>query len=348
MLDTIHRPPELTNDQDGKRPQPLPSPGVYLAEAAVRPSVVVALGGLVLALLVMSGSATFCAVAVLMITLVVSFTTTARGSMDGGAILVGEDPQLDGAGRATLLVTAHPDDECMFFTPAVIYLSKAGAPLHVLCLSTGNYDGLGAARATELMSSCARLGVPPERVTVLDDARLQDGPRNAWPSEHVAAVVRHTIEARRIARVVTFDDWGVSGHPNHGAVSAGVRRMLADDDGHSCGGGSGGPALPVGTVRPVRVYELESKATLRKLASVWDIGPSLLELCARRYARRAWHALRRGRYAPASDGRCCCVALPGPWRCHAAMREHQSQYVWYRRLYVLFSSYAIVNTLRRV
>ena len=37
-----------------------------------------------------------------------------------------------------------------------------------------------------------------------------------------------------------------------------------------------------------------------------------------------------------------------PWRCHAAMRCHASQYVWFRRLYVLTSRYVFCNTLRPI
>lgn len=36
-----------------------------------------------------------------------------------------------------LLVIAHPDDESMFFGPALADVAASGAPLHVLCLSTG-------------------------------------------------------------------------------------------------------------------------------------------------------------------------------------------------------------------
>ena len=37
----------------------------------------------------------------------------------------------------TLLVIAHPDDECMFFGPTVQRLQEDGRCLHLLCLSTG-------------------------------------------------------------------------------------------------------------------------------------------------------------------------------------------------------------------
>jgi len=65
----------------------------------------------------------------------------------------------DGAGSGALLVIAHPDDECMFFTPTVLGLARQGITAHVLCLSTGNFDGLGATRARELRASCVELGV---------------------------------------------------------------------------------------------------------------------------------------------------------------------------------------------
>lgn len=36
-----------------------------------------------------------------------------------------------------LLVTAHPDDECMFFSPVLLKLTQSHADVHLLCLSTG-------------------------------------------------------------------------------------------------------------------------------------------------------------------------------------------------------------------
>ena len=39
-----------------------------------------------------------------------------------------------------------------------------------------------------------------------------------------------------------------------------------------------------------------------------------------------------------------CVSLHA-WRVHSAMVQHWSQYVWFRRLYVLVSRYVWVNEL---
>lgn len=66
-----------------------------------------------------------------------------------------------------LLVTAHPDDECMFFTPSVRHFKGRGDRLDLLCLSTGNFDGKGHVRRGELEKSAAVLGI--NSVTIIDD-----------------------------------------------------------------------------------------------------------------------------------------------------------------------------------
>ena len=42
-----------------------------------------------------------------------------------------------GADIRALIVTAHPDDECMFFAPTALRLVEFNASVHVLCLSEG-------------------------------------------------------------------------------------------------------------------------------------------------------------------------------------------------------------------
>lgn len=71
-----------------------------------------------------------------------------------------------------LLLIAHPDDEAMFFAPTVQALCRPGQGNHVkiLCLSTGDADGLGETRKREIRDSAKRLGVRDEAdVFVLDD-----------------------------------------------------------------------------------------------------------------------------------------------------------------------------------
>lgn len=40
-------------------------------------------------------------------------------------------------GSRVALVTAHPDDEAMFFSPTLLALAAQGCTLFLLCLSTG-------------------------------------------------------------------------------------------------------------------------------------------------------------------------------------------------------------------
>ncbi|XP_068387751.1 N-acetylglucosaminyl-phosphatidylinositol de-N-acetylase isoform X2 [Eschrichtius robustus] len=48
-----------------------------------------------------------------------------------------EQPGLPGAGSRTLLVTAHPDDEAMFFAPTVLGLARLRHQVSLLCFSSG-------------------------------------------------------------------------------------------------------------------------------------------------------------------------------------------------------------------
>ena len=51
--------------------------------------------------------------------------------------------------KNTLFVLAHPDDECMFFTPTICQMREEGN-LYILVLSNGGYDGLGKIREKEM------------------------------------------------------------------------------------------------------------------------------------------------------------------------------------------------------
>jgi N-acetylglucosaminylphosphatidylinositol deacetylase len=69
-----------------------------------------------------------------------------------------------------LILTAHPDDECMFFAPTILGLNSTQEHLQVssLCLSVGNADGLGNIRRKEYHESYDILGVPVERRWIID------------------------------------------------------------------------------------------------------------------------------------------------------------------------------------
>ncbi|CAH6786194.1 Pigl [Phodopus roborovskii] len=86
-----------------------------------------------------------------------------------------EQAGLLGAGSRALLVIAHPDDEAMFFAPTVLGLARLEQRVFLLCFSAGNYYSQGEIRKKELLQSCDVLGIPPSRVTIIDNRALHSG-----------------------------------------------------------------------------------------------------------------------------------------------------------------------------
>lgn len=170
----------------------------------------------------------------------------------------------------------------------------------------GNYDGLGATRAVELQRACAILGILAERVKVIDDSALQDGMQSYWPPNTVAEHVQHFAEQLCLNLMLTFDDKGVSGHPNHTACCRGVLQFAA-----------------AAQRAPPTVLLLQSTGLLRKYIGAADIVLS-------------WCLLRQHAMAMA-----VCLDPRPVW---TAMAAHRTQLVWYRRLFIVFSRYVYVNT----
>lgn len=210
----------------------------------------------------------------------------------------------------TLVVVAHPDDEALFFAPAVLACGArgggGGGGVRVLCLSTGDADGLGALRASELRGSCATLGVAPSGVACADAPDLRDGFGEDWAP---GAVCRELDAARRrwpgLRRVVTFDARGVSGHPNHTATHRGVVAWL----------GRGGAGLAA--------WQLRSEPLWYKFLG--PVGCLCSRLSAPPGATQLW--------------------APSATRVVRACLAHRTQMVWYRYLFLLFSTYTHACTL---
>ena len=125
-----------------------------------------------------------------------------------------------------LLIVAHPDDECMFFFPTIVHLaSKTGEiPFYILCMSNGNYNGLGRQREKELIKAARILGIDASKVTILDDPLLQDNPHVDWNEERVShcifqhiqlLLVKNPQDKQTNVTIITFDKYGISGHRNH-------------------------------------------------------------------------------------------------------------------------------------
>ncbi|KAM3264264.1 putative N-acetylglucosaminyl-phosphatidylinositol de-N-acetylase isoform X1 [Capsicum annuum] len=113
--------------------------------------------------------------------------------------------------------------------------------------------------------------------------------------------------------VITFDNYGVSGHCNHQDVHQGVRKLLQDT-----------------SHKEVDAWELVSTNILRKYSGPVDIWLSLLSA--------KFHL----------SGLVHCLLNEHPRRSLAAMAQHTSQWVWFRKLFVSFSSYPYVNCLKKI
>lgn len=210
--------------------------------------------------------------------------------------------------KKVLLVIAHPDDETMFFSPSIVTMVERGVEVFVLCLSTGNFDGLGETRRSEIVEAAKWLGIDGDNITVVDDARMKDGMGEVWDPSVVSRAVDHCAKKHGIDVVLTFDDYGVSGHPNHVACYRGVLERH----------------------RPAWI--LLSTGIMLKYSG--PLGVLFVDLAA--FLCSGYHDETRS---------VVTMTRFDPARTWGAMQSHQSQFVWYRRLFVIFSHFAYTNSL---
>nr|XP_057942681.1 N-acetylglucosaminyl-phosphatidylinositol de-N-acetylase isoform X2 [Doryrhamphus excisus] len=214
--------------------------------------------------------------------------------------------QTNGGEVKALIVTAHPDDECLFFGPTIIRLVEFKVSVHLLCLSEGDYYHQGAQRKEELFDSCAKLGIPSSRISIINHRKLPDDPKAEWSVSLAASLIAKHLEAHSFNVVLTFDGSGVSGHANHISVYKAVRHLAATDQAPTdcC-------FLSLVTVGLLRKY-----TSFLELPLSWLLPSSL----------------------------CCIIGSEGYSQCKAAMLCHRTQLVWFRYLYVAFSRYIRVPT----
>ncbi|RFU31769.1 hypothetical protein B7463_g4566, partial [Scytalidium lignicola] len=175
------------------------------------------------------------------------------------------------------LLIAHPDDEAMFFAPTLLALTapELGNHVKILCLSSGNADGLGETRKKELVKSGIKLGLRKEEdVFVVESPEFQDSMTVTWDKQKIASLLSaafapdlmtpsasKTAEAPKatIDVLITFDGQGVSSHPNHISLYFGARgfisSLIRNRPGWNC---------------PVDLYTLTSVNVARKYSSCLD------------------------------------------------------------------------------
>ena len=120
-----------------------------------------------------------------------------------------------------LAIFAHPDDESYRAGGALALLAREGAQVWVLCATRGEQGILkldpeetGQVRQTEMECACRALGI--EKPRFLD---YQDGTLPQVDEESAVGQVVRTIRKLRPQALLTWPPSGVSGHPDHVAVS---------------------------------------------------------------------------------------------------------------------------------
>lgn len=135
-------------------------------------------------------------------------------------------------------------------------------------------------------------------------------------------------------QVITFDEHGISGHPNHCQLHHGARYDHSEPL---------RPPLPLLTRRCCVLCTLcEGRLAHQTLGA----RPLFLQLetvhLVRKYAGVLDALGTRLGTAP------YLFLVNGARAAVAGMRAHASQLVWFRRLYLVFSRYLYINTLRPV
>ncbi|KZP25025.1 LmbE-like protein [Athelia psychrophila] len=263
------------------------------------------------------------------------FSVVLRNSLEHDNVLI------DNFGHKTpsrvLLVTAHPDDETMFFAPTLLGLlshPKEVVEVYSLCLSTGDADGLGLTRPNELARALGVLGVDDDKHWVANHPNLKDNFTATWDPQVIAAVVEPYISQNAITTILTFDQGGISGHPNHASIQQGIIRLIHSPE---RSGFSPTPTPRLFTLISLPAFG-KYQGPLAPLLAKYDLA-----------LQHLWHTTytfflglpKDSTEAPhmpvfVSSIRDYRVAL-------RAMYEHWSQLVWFRWLYVGASRYMWVN-----
>lgn len=68
------------------------------------------------------------------------------------------------------------------------------------------------------------LDIPKENINIINHKLLQDGVNEDWDIDVISSIVLDNIAS--IDTIITFDDRGVSKHPNHIATFKGVESAV--------------------------------------------------------------------------------------------------------------------------
>lgn len=245
-------------------------------------------------------------------------------------------------GKRICLLIAHPDDEAMFFAPTLRAITRPelGNQVVILCFSSGDADGLGHIRKEELAKSALQLGLrSSEHVVVIEDKNFLDSMTTTWDAKLIAQTLtryfapdlasasnKTTAPTAHIDAIFTFDEGGVSGHPNHISLYHGatafLRGIMQGRAGWEC---------------PIKLYTLTSTNVLRKYSSVLDTVLTVLSCLFRRKEKGEFPTPLLAVSSP-SDFRKAQLAMT---------TAHKSQMRWFRWGWIGISRYMVINDLAK-
>jgi N-acetylglucosaminylphosphatidylinositol deacetylase len=145
-----------------------------------------------------------------------------------------------------------------------------------------------------------------------------------WPSDAVARQIFSAYRANEsdFDIVITFDNYGISGHQNHRSLYHGAKAFLK--------------SIP--SEHRSAMYYLPTVNLARKYTSILDVVPSILATILR---------------SRTGDGgypsRLFFMSGPAEYRRNqlAMISAHKTQMLWFRWGWILFSRYMVVNELVR-
>jgi N-acetylglucosaminylphosphatidylinositol deacetylase len=218
----------------------------------------------------------------------------------------------------------------MFFAPSLFNLALYGINLYLISITSGNSEGLGHVRAKELFAAAEIYGIPKSQVHFLDpEERFFPDGFHGWNITNLSMALFPMISKIQPHGIITFDKWGISGHPNHEAAFHSLE-MLKD--------GGNFTSIP-------QLFALETVPLWRKYSTFLDVFYTQLDCLFTGHTREHFHMIWTqpfGYYA----NKTWCNNNNKPFTCRVyhAMAQHRSQLIWFRYLYMAFSRYVYVNT----
>ncbi|KAF2438605.1 phosphatidylinositol glycan class L [Karstenula rhodostoma CBS 690.94] len=244
-------------------------------------------------------------------------------------------------GKRILLLIAHPDDEAMFFAPTLLALTRPelGNHVKILCLSSGDADGLGEVRKKELVKSGLQLGLrSADDILVVEDSNFPDSMAVTWHPRLISNLLTATFAPKMAATsskqapqasidaIITFDAHGISSHPNHISLYNGahafLKALMHRHSGWEC---------------PIKLYTLTTTSILRKYLSIVDAPATVVGAVVRRKELGGFPTPL------------VFASSPVGYRTaqKAMTTAHESQMRWFRWGWITVSRYMVLNDLKK-